>query len=97
MIARIWVEPSLADGAREFIEAGAIRLEITGDQQDCLLQILSCDERRESTSTVIYSGGWISCELARSLAGHLDIALGEMGDLLDHLHVKVRDCGLGCF
>lgn len=54
-------------------------------------------ERVESSATLLYSGGWLSCATAWEMSDILGISKGQMGELLDLLEVKVRNCDLGCF
>ena len=64
---------------------------------DCDVAVVRCTQRQESDLSTLYSGGWITCETARSLAPRLGVSLAQMGRLLDLLDVKVRRCSLGCF
>ncbi len=54
-------------------------------------------ERLESSPTLLYSGGWLSCATAWEMSDILGISKAQMGMLLDLLKVKVRNCDLGCF
>ena len=54
-------------------------------------------ERKESSPTLLYSGGWLSCATAWEMSDILGISKAHMGMLLDLLEVKVRKCDLGCF
>ncbi len=54
-------------------------------------------ERLESSTTLLYSGGWLSCETAWAMSDILGISKAQMGMMLDLLEVKVRKCDLGCF
>ena len=54
-------------------------------------------ERKESSPTLLYSGGWLSCATAWEMSDILGISKAQMGMLLDLLEVKVRNCDLGCF
>ncbi len=53
--------------------------------------------RRRCTSATLFAGGWIACADAREAAGRLGITTRQMGGILEHLNVKIRACGLGCF
>ena len=81
---------------QEFLDSEKIAIEIVSDEP-CDIKVIQCDDRKESKLDTIYSGGWITCERARSLAQRIKISLGQMGKLLDHLDVKIRRCSLGCF
>ena len=96
MKKQIYVEISIAEHLREFFDREKIDIEIVTDQP-CDIEFTKCDEPRESNLGIIYSGGWITCEMARSLAKKMNISLGQMGKLLNHMDVKIRHCSLGCF
>ena len=96
MKSKICVPDSIASSLQKFLEIERIDLEIVSEQQ-CDIKIIQCNDRRESNLDTIFSGGWVTCEMARSLAKKMEISLGQMGKMLDHLDVKVRRCSLGCF
>lgn len=96
MKKKINVPDSLAPAVQELFDREKIDLEIAADQQ-CDIDIVLCDDRKESDLQTLYSGGWIACETARAVAKRIDIPLEQMGQLLDQLDVKVRKCSLGCF
>ncbi len=96
MKKRVCVEISIADKLREFLDREKIDIDIVTDQP-CDIKVIQCDDRRESDLDAIYSGGWITCEMARSLAKRTEISLDQMGKLLNQLDVKIRRCSLGCF
>jgi hypothetical protein len=54
-------------------------------------------ERRECEMSILYQGGWIRCETARSAADRLSLKYREFGKVLDFLDIKIRECELGCF
>ncbi len=96
MKKRIYVEIPLKDKLLEFISDENIDVEIvTG--QPCDIKVIRSDERIESDLDTIYSGGWIACEVARSIAKKINISLSQMGALMNRLDVKIRKCSLGCF
>jgi hypothetical protein len=92
----ISVPDSMAAAVQAFLDEEKIPVEIVVDGR-CDVKVLLCNDRRESDLDTMYSGGWISCETARAVAARMVISLSQMGALLDHLDVKVRKCGLGCF
>jgi hypothetical protein len=96
MKKRICAEILITDKLREFLDREKIDIDIVTDQP-CDVKVIQCNDRRESDLDTIYSGGWITCEMARSLAKKIDISLGQTGKLLNHLDVKIRRCSLGCF
>jgi hypothetical protein len=90
------VEISIAEQLQEFLDSEKIDVELViGQKAD--IEVTKCDERKESNFEIIYSGGWITCEMARSLAKKMNISIGQMGKLLNRLDVKIRRCSLGCF
>jgi len=96
MAKKVQVPDSLSAKVADFVKQESIDWEIVADD-DCDIAVESCSERKQSNRDVIYSGGWISCEMARALAPNLDLTLDQMGKLLDVLSVKIRQCSLGCF
>ena len=73
-----------------------IELELVADAADATATVRPGD-RQKSDAETIYGGGWIECPTAWALAQKLGISVQNMGVLLAHLNVKVRNCGLGCF
>ena len=87
----------MADDLGGFLSAESIDLSVVTDESGILKISQTGPERQESDLDTIYAGGWITCTRARSLAKRLSIASRDVGRLLDHLDVKVRECELGCF
>jgi hypothetical protein len=96
MKKKIYTEISTAQKLREFLDKNEINLEVVTETQSDV-EVIKCAGPKESSLDIIYSGGWIACETARSLAKKINISLGQMGKLLNHLDVKIRHCSLGCF
>ena len=96
MKKRICAEISIADKLRQFVDSEDIVLDIVIEQPGDV-EVCKCNDRKESDLDIIYSGGWITCKTARNLAKKIGISLEQMGKLLNHLDVKIRECGLGCF
>ena len=96
MKKQICVELSMASKLQEFLDSEKIDIKIAADPPGDI-EIVKVDDRRESGSSTIYSGGWISCEMSRNLAQKMEISIGQMGKLLNYLDVKIRHCSLGCF
>lgn len=97
---RICVSRSLESSLKAFFDGGAIDVEVVTDPFDGGSDVMveeSGAERLESDMRVLYSGGWISCNIAWGLADKLEISFGQMGAILHHLDVKIRQCQLGCF
>lgn len=97
MTAEISVPAEMAEELAQFMAVESIDLKPVADDSAAVKVVPTGPDRQESDVQTLYVGGWISCETARALASKLTIAPGEMGKLLDHLHVKVRRCVLGCF
>lgn len=81
----------------EFVQAHGILVNVVSMDDDCTVRVVAADERRRCGLRRLYSGGFIACETARSMAAKLGIRTRQMGKLLDFLNIKVRSCGLGCF
>jgi len=96
MKKRICVDVSMADQLREFLNVEGIKIEVVTEGH-CNVTVVQCEALKESDLNTIYSGGWITCETARASAKKLGIPVMQMGKLLNHLDVKIRRCGLGCF
>jgi hypothetical protein len=96
MKKRIYAEVSLKDKLLEFVNNENIDIEIVTDSS-CDVKIVQSRERIQCSLDTIYSGGWIDCEMARSMAKKMEISLSQMGNLFNHLNVKIRKCSLGCF
>jgi hypothetical protein len=45
----------------------------------------------------LHSGGRITCANAFVFAGRLQIDRGDMGNLMNHLNIRITSCQLGCF
>ena len=96
MKKKICAPESIAPSLGEFISKEGINIEIV-PAPPCDIKVIQCTERKASDMETIYSGGWISCRTARSLAEKLNISLMQTGLLLNQLDVKIRNCALGCF
>jgi len=97
MTAEISVPAEMAEELAQFLAAETIDLKPVADDSGEVRIVPTGPDRQESDLQTLYVGGWISCETARALAKKLTIDPGQMGSLLDHVHVKVRRCALGCF
>jgi len=96
MKSKICVPTSIISPLQAFFDSERIAIEIVTDQP-CDVKVIRCNDRKESNLDSVFSGGWITCEMARNLAKKMKISLGETGKMLNHLDVKVRRCSLGCF
>lgn len=93
---RISVDIALADSFSQFLNDKGIKLAIVTDGPG-EFAVISCDDRRQSDVQTIYADGWIACATAHAVAKKMGISLKHMGEILDHLNVKIRQCSLGCF
>jgi len=93
---RIYVESSLTERLKQFLADEEIPLELCS-QDEGMVKVLSCQDRKAGDLTMLYAGGSITCPIARVMADQLDLSYGQMGRLLNHLNVKIRSCSLGCF
>ncbi len=96
MKKRMFVDFSMSGPLKDFLKSEGIQIEVL-TEGNCDVAALRCDDRKESTVDTIYCGGWIACETARALAEKLDISIMQIGQVLDHLDIKIRKCPLGCF
>jgi len=97
---RICVSRSLESQLKTFIGGRGIDIEVVSSSYDSSNDILideSGDQRQESNLRILYKGGFISCNNAWGLADMLGMSFSQMGALLDHLDVKIKQCQLGCF
>ena len=90
------VPETLRDKFVHFVNAEEIGLQVTNETQ-ADLEILEVADRRECDGKQLFCGGWIQCEVARSIADRLGVQKRDIGKLLDFLNVKIRNCELGCF
>ena len=96
MKSKICVPTSIESSLQKFFDDEKITIAIV-IAPPCDVKVIQCDDRKENSLGTIYSGGWITCEMARAIAKKLEIPLCQMGKMLDHLDVKIRKCSLGCF
>ena len=96
MPASLGVPESKRQSIKTFLETEEIRLDVVAEG-DCTVRVVESDRRGPSTSSDLCLGGWITCALGRSLGAKLGIGSRNMGKLLNHLDIKVRECELGCF
>jgi hypothetical protein len=91
----------MLEATARFVKTSRLPLAVVtgaaGTAQVLAPEAAAAEEPRRCTLSRLYVGGSIPCETARTLAPRLGLRLGQMGKLLDHLHIKVRHCGLGCF
>ena len=98
MPAAINVPEQINGEFKAFLAKENIDLEpVTDAATEVSVIIGKTEERRECSPTALYQGGWITCDTARKLKSNLLIEYRSIGKILDHLEIKVRECGLGCF
>ncbi len=93
------VSEKTADSLRDFFDGEDIDLQTVSPGEKACVSIYPDEDgkRTECSPETLYEGGWITCTNARTLARRLNILMWESGKLLDFLHIKIRDCELGCF
>jgi hypothetical protein len=98
MSCRLGVHQAIRQSVQAFVKQEALPIEVVSNSE-CTVQVVPCPSGRhlESDLSTLQAGGWIACETARTMASKLGIDILEMGKLLDHLDIRVRQCGLGCF
>jgi hypothetical protein len=98
MAPGIAVPPALEADIRVFLAEAGIGLAIVPDNE-AVVSVLPAVEgpRRDAGPGTLPSGGTIRCAVALAMAPLLGIATKDLGRLLNHLGIKVRDCSLGCF
>ncbi len=84
------------DSLRGFLQSARLPLQVVAEAEGTV-QVIASEPPRRCSVRRLYVGGTIACETARAMAGRLGLRVPEMGRLLDFLHIKVRNCGLGCF
>lgn len=98
MPCSVRVPESIRTDFSAFLNQEKIQLAVTShDAGDLEIEPLEEGERRESSRTTLYKGGWIRCAAARSAADKLSLEYRDFGKILDFLDIKIRDCELGCF
>ena len=93
---RVYADSTLFDSLSEFVGTEGIQVELT-PKDDSDVRILASDDRKESDLETLYAGGWIVCSRALALAQKLRLSTIQVGALLNHLNIKVKNCSLGCF
>jgi hypothetical protein len=92
----VYADGSLFESLSEFVDAEGIQIELTQDDSSDV-KVLMCDDPKECDLDTLYSGGWIACRTALALAKKLQIQTLQIGALLNHLKIKIKNCSLGCF
>ena len=96
MAASLAVPQSMAASVGEFLAAESMSLDVvTGGGGTVCVEASTA--RQQCRTNVLYTGGWIACSDALTIADVLDIGAGNMGKLLNMLDIRVRRCQLGCF
>jgi len=96
MPTTLGVPESMLKPVGAFVEEEGIPVSVVAGG-DCTVQVVESAEHQASTSSVLQAGGWIACSTAHSVAAKLGTTLRDMGKLLDHLDIRIRECQLGCF
>ena len=96
MSMTIGVPEALADKVRAFVQAHSMGCEVVEGGGGTINVVQSNGSQQSDTST-LHAGGWIACPDGFALASGLCISAQALGQLLDELNIKVRQCQLGCF
>lgn len=89
-------DSKICDKLQKFLNQKQIPISFSDDGTGAIRIIHGLD-RPFCTFDTLYVDGAIDCETARHLAVKLNITLGHMGQILDFLNIKIRNCSLGCF
>ena len=92
----IYVDTALKDRITDFLKKEAIQLNMSTDKA-CQVHILTSNEQQACNLTRLYEKGYIICPVALTLAQKLNLPSKQLGKLLNHLTIKIKECGLGCF
>ena len=93
---RIYTDSALLGSLSKFVDTEGIQIELT-QEDNSDVRILLNDDRKESDLETLYPGGWIACPAALAMAKKLQLKTIQIGAILDHLNIKVKQCSLGCF
>lgn len=96
MAASLAVPQSMATSVGEFLATESIPLDVVTSGVGTV-RVEASTTRQQCRTDVLYTGGWIACSDALTIADVLDIGAGNMGKLLNRLDIRVRRCQLGCF
>ena len=96
MASTIGVPEALREKVETFVKAQEIPLTLVSPDSGGV-RVVESAERQESSVAVLYAGGWIRCHAALTLAKELNIDSRALGEILNLLKIKVRECSLGCF
>lgn len=94
MADKIAVPESIRDSFKTFLSDEDIPLEIAAD---ATFKVVEAEPHCQSDTETLNIGGWIACPDAFAVAGRLNISHPQLGELLNHLDIRVRHCQLGCF
>jgi hypothetical protein len=90
-----------SDSAREKLEkffgdAGiAVEWATSADGADA---VIDWPEDKEICVTgVLHAGGRVTCPYAFATASKMKIGRSVMGELMNHLDIRINECQLGCF
>jgi hypothetical protein len=96
MAASLAVPEGMATSVGDFLAAESISLDVvTGGGGTVCVEASTTGQ--QCRTDVLYTGGWIGCSEAFTIADTLGIGAGNMGKLLNMLDIRVRRCQLGCF
>jgi len=96
MTATLGVPEDMHDALKAFVDAEGMDLEVASSGE-CSVQVVRGGSDMRSDLRTLYAGGWIACATGTGLALKLGVPPGQIGRLIDHLGIKVRQCELGLF
>ncbi|MHC4855541.1 MAG: hypothetical protein ACYS72_03965 [Planctomycetota bacterium] len=93
---KVYADSALFESLSEFVDREGIQIELS-QEDGSKVRILVSDDPKESGRETLYAGGWIACRTALAMAQKLELPTVQIGALLNHLNIKVKNCSLGCF
>jgi len=96
MAASLAVPEGMATSVSEFVAAESISLDVVTSGPGAV-RVETPTTQQQCKTGLLYTGGWIACSEAFTMADTLGIGAGNMGKLLNLLDIRVRQCQLGCF
>lgn len=96
MSIRLYVPEELREKVSQFVQVTAPELEVV-DAEPCDICVEVSAEKAESRGDTLAADGWITCPTALAMSKKHQLCTETLGALVDLLHIKVRECSLGCF
>ena len=96
MQATLGAPEALAESLVAFVEAESIPVEVV-TSGEATVRVVESQDRQESSVSTLQAGGWIACLTAHQIAERLGVEIRQVGQLANHLEIKIKACELGCF